>query len=592
MNKHRELDVAASPQELDTRSGLTSRLRSLQSEQWAWIGLLGAMVCAEVTILWLNRGTTFWTDEVVWFMESPGLDIEGAFQPYLGHLVLVPRLVYKAVFETLGSSYVPFRLLALAALLLLVAVLFLYLRRRVGGLVALAACVVPLFFGSDKLHVLVGNGFTVLLALACGVGALLVLEREDRRGDAFACVLLSVGVLTYSVALPFLAGAAVWLLLSEGRLRRAWVVAIPALIWGSWWLWTQTLPVVQEDQVTLQNLLVLPAWAFQSLSAALEALVGVSFQFAGGATAPRVGPVLAVLAVVALGLRFRAGMVPKGLWAALAVLGALWMLGVLAAGGIRFPEGERYLYPAVVALLLVAAQAARGLRWSRAGLIGLYLVAAAGLGANLLLLDDASDELRNSHTPNVRAGYAALEIAGPAAEPRFGLSLPDGSGGPDQSEFGFPLTYAEGQGDEAPAWTYIEAAEEYGGIGYSLEQLRDEDDYVRYYTDAVLTEAMELRLEPAAGLALRPDCAVAAGGEGPTGPVRLPPGGAAIEMRGRAAGIFIGRFEDEQDVPLGELAPSQPARLRIPVDRAPDPWRVAADAGTLVVCPPPRTRSS
>ncbi len=75
---------------------------------------------------------------------------------------------------------------------------------------ALAPCLVLLVFGSDSLHVLTGNGFTVVGALGCGIGALLALERDDRGGDLGACALLCLGLATYTVALAFVAAIGVY----------------------------------------------------------------------------------------------------------------------------------------------------------------------------------------------------------------------------------------------------------------------------------------------------------------------------------------------------------------------------------------------
>ncbi len=174
--------------------------RRLFDDRLAWAWLAVAMVLAAATILWLNRGTTFWIDELVLFMDAPRLDAEEAIHPHVGHLVLTVRVAYKAVFEVFGSSYLSFRLLGVATVLLTVGLLFAYLRRRTEPYVALAPCLVLLVFGSDVLHVLAGNAFGVLLAVSCGLGALLALEREDFRGDLAACVLLCLGVLTYTVA--------------------------------------------------------------------------------------------------------------------------------------------------------------------------------------------------------------------------------------------------------------------------------------------------------------------------------------------------------------------------------------------------------
>jgi hypothetical protein len=542
------------------------------------------MACSMALIVWFNRETTFWVDEIAWYMESPNFGLETAFGANLGHLVLVSHLAYKGIFELFGNSYLPFRILAPATLILMVGLFFAYARRRVGGHVALAPSVVLLFFGSDMLHVLVGNGFTVLLSVACGLGAFLALDRDDRRGDVWACALLSLGVFTYSTALGFVVGAAIWVLLGRDWRSRLWIVVVPIALYGIWWLWSRAVEAGPGSGVEPVNLLVLPAWAFQSLSTALSALTGLSYQFPGGSPAPQVGPVLAVAALVLFGLRLRAGSVPKPLWAAVGTVVALWVFGSLTAGGIRFPENPRYLFPIGIGAMLIGAESLRGVRWSREGLIALYLVAAAGLGTNLLLLRDAGASLRGGYYDNVRAAYGALEIAGEGARPRFGLlTHPDGSPAPDQSVLGVPFEILRAR-DFEPVPAYLAGAERYGGLGYSIDQLRGQEDRVRVLADNVLVEALDVRLRRAAAGAELRGCRSTRSGASEPAAVRLPPGGALLAARGAAATVSVGRFGDGEEVPLGEVTPVAPMQLRIPADRAPDPWRVSAAGGAILVC--------
>jgi hypothetical protein len=542
------------------------------------------MASAFVLILWVNRGTTFWVDELIWYLESPEFDLRHGFEPHLGHLVLTSRGTYHLLFELFGASYVPFRILAPATLILAVGLLFTLTARRVGGYVALAPCVVLLFLGSDWLHVLLGNGFTVVGAVACGLGAFLALERESRRGDIVACALLCLGVATYSVALGFVLGATVWIFLGDDWRRRVWIVLIPLVLYGIWWLWSRDHTTAVGSDLSLSNVLLIPAWSFQSLSAALSALIGVSYQFPGGAPAPQIGPVLATAALLGVGLRLAVGSVPRTLWASIAVLVGLWTMGALTAGEIRFPENPRYLFPALVGIVLVAAESVRGVRWSRAGMVALFVVAAAGVGSNLIAMRDYGAWLRHVYSPEIRATFTALDLAGANAEPRLDFAMPDGTTDPNQNLLADSLAHVEERGEAVR--DYFVAAERYGSLGYSLEELRVRDNVVRERADTVLAQAMELRPVEAAPSGERSDCtAVGERGAGPV-PVTIPSGGAQIEVTGvETAPVSIGRFADGEAVPLGKLIPARPVRLPIPPDRAPEPWRVSTEGSRLVVCP-------
>ena len=86
-----------------------------------------AAVIAAILILWFGRDRTLSADEIAWFMHSPGLDLGTAFEPHVGHLILTTRVVYEAIFSTLGVGYLPFMLLTVGTVVL-TAGLFLRLR--------------------------------------------------------------------------------------------------------------------------------------------------------------------------------------------------------------------------------------------------------------------------------------------------------------------------------------------------------------------------------------------------------------------------------------------------------------------------------
>ena len=68
---------------------------------------------------------------------------------------------------------------------------------------------------------------------------LVALDRDDRRGDIAACAFLTVAAGFSSLGLAFIAAAAVEVFLRrrERGLGRAYVFAIPAALFGFWYLW-------------------------------------------------------------------------------------------------------------------------------------------------------------------------------------------------------------------------------------------------------------------------------------------------------------------------------------------------------------------
>ena len=426
---HRPLRAAGGKARRESRDGVRAKVTTdsldhtsvprtaVAADRSAWLLLVAAISGSAALILWFGRDTTFSFDELIWVVDSNDFSLRDAIEPYNGHLVLTSRLVYAGLVDVFGSDYLPYRVLAAVSVALLAALFFVYARARIGSLAALAPTLVLLVFGSDAVHVLAGNGFTVLLALACGVGALLALRRGDRAGEIAACALLCLGVVTYSVALPFVVGIAVMVLIRGDRWRRIWIAAIPATLYAAWWLWALRIETTSADETTLSNLLLLPAWSFQALGAVLAALTGLGYDF-GDAPAEGVtgtAAALALLAIAAFAFRLRRGSVPAALWAATAVFIALSAMNLLVAEGVgRNPDEARYLFPAAIAVLLIAVEAVAGHRWRRGGLIALFAVALIGAAANIALLRDSATELR-AGADIVRAELGAIELAGELA---------------------------------------------------------------------------------------------------------------------------------------------------------------------------------
>ncbi len=557
--------------------------RRIFEERFAWAWLAAAMAVSAVLLLRFGRETTFSIDELSVFMQSPGLDLSGALHPHDGHLVFVVRLVYKAVFEIFGSSYLTFRLLGVATVLLTVGLLFAYLRRRVPPYVALAPCLVLLLFGSDALHVLSGNAFGVLFAVSCGVAALMALERDDLKGDAATSALLCLGIFTYSVTLAFVAGAGIAILLSRDRWRRLWVVAIPIVLYGAWSIWAVHYSNGPENQTQLSNVLLLPSWGAQSLSAVLGALTGFDYPFTSGSAAARIGPPLALLALIGVGLRLRLGRIPASLWTALGVIVAMWGIGVLTFGGNRVPDSPRYLFPGAVTTLLVLGGCAAILRWSRPALIALYVVAASGIAFNVFILHNEGARLR-SEAVEIKASFAGLDIAGdnmradftPAPTPNLASPFPGG-----------PLSFAFGTVTDAglePPAAYRAASHSYGPLGYSVEEVRAAADSVRAQTDSALVDALGLKPEATGRVAADSTCRVVRSNGADDVEAKLPAGGAVLES-GVDGPLEIRRFADNHWwLKIGRLSAGQPAVLRVARDPLPDPWWISVPTTPLRVC--------
>jgi hypothetical protein len=531
-------------------------------EREVWIALAVAMVASAALDLWLGRGTGFTIDEIRLFNSSANLDLGTAFQPFNGHLILASRLAYAAILNVFGVGYLPFRLLTTATVLITAGIFFVFAKRRIGPVAAFAPTLVLLVYGSDSVHVLLGNGFGVLLPLAAGLGALLALDRGELKGDVCACLLLCLAIAGYSVSLPFVAGAAVLILIGGDRWRRAWVFLVPVALYGAWLLWSRHQPGSTGAQTDLSNLLLAPNWALNSLSTVGASLLGLNYPAYGSGW----GPATAVAALAALAWRLWRGNIPRWLWAAMAVPATLWLIQASAAlPPIRVPQKSEYMYPATIAALLVAVEAARDVRFQRRGMIILYVGATIGLTTNIKLLSDSAQQFRATTTVN-RSDLTAAEITagGRRLSPtELPLNLFNFTGGLDKEN-------------------YFDAARKFGSLAFSLAALRNQSEAARDEVDDTL--AAGIGLSPQPHFAPSTPCRSIEGSPGRAATFELPPGGVVFKSSAVSGPVTLRRFGSNFTVQAGQLTPGEWTALSVPSDSAPDPWYASTSAAPITIC--------
>jgi hypothetical protein len=549
------------------------------SDTQVHIVLAAAMLVSAGFSLGLSHGTTFTGDELNWIIDTPGLDLDGALQPHNGHLILIPRLLYEAILHVSGVDYLPFRLLTVGSVLLTAGSFFVFAERRIGALAALAPTLILLFYGSDHNHALQGAGFTVVFPLATGIGALLALEREDRAGDIAACALLLLGLATYSTGIPFVAGAAVLILIGSDRWRRSWVFVLPSLLYGAWLLWSQIETTGGAgSQVALSNILLFPSWAWDSLGTVGAAFLGLGYEFTGRETSlfrleTGWDAIVAVIALAALVWRVRQGRIQKWLWATMAIPLTYWLVGSLGAldTELDVPQSTRFIFPGTIAVLLVAVEAARGVRLGTTVLAAIYAVAVLALATNVRLLADGAGGLRDAGA-HARVSLAAVELAGGRVGDEYG-SGPTGN-------------MLRGTGEGGVATGYLAAVRAFGSPALSVAELGSESDPIRELADRQLADALGVRLVPSS--APTKGCRRIAGEPGAGTGFELPPGGAVLRTSGEPAELRLRRFGSTfANDPVGSLEPGVPTSVVIPPDAAPAPWYGSVPLTAIEICDAP-----
>jgi hypothetical protein len=558
-------------------------VRDLHRKPWLAPALLAiAAAASALLVLRLGKDLALNGAEVFYFAHFVIRDgvvtqlhgVEYFFAPHNGHLVLGGRLVFESLFQLAGTDYLVFRLAEVVGILVSVALFFVLARRCAGPAIALAFCVSLLFLGYANETFLWPFNLHTVYALALGLGALLALERDNRRGDLVACLLLTLSVLTLEVGLAFAVGVAVSVLLRDDRVRRLWIFAVPIALYAAWWLWSRRFGQMETE---LANLHLVPQAVLEGLASVAGSLTGLNPSGSGappGETAvTTAGVIVAAVAGLALLWRFRRGGVPATLWVSLAIVLTYW--AQIAMGG-RDADSARYVFVAATMVLLVAADALRGVRLPAPAVAAVFVVVALALPANLAKLRDGRDAMLPEADAN-RAEYAMVDLARERVDPAF-VATSD------------PRVQRAGGAVFVPlaAGPYLEAEDRYGPLGFSLERIRSESPTVRNVADATLVAALGLALRPSSAPANPASCpSVIDASAGDPAFFDLPAGGALLGARGGGVEVGLSRFSaGVYQAPVGRLRTGSWATLKIPPDSAPDPW-LAVVSGPVYVCPLP-----
>lgn len=563
------------------------RIGRIDQTRLTWLAL-GVLLVGAALLLWHEtRGTTFWLDEWTWILHRRGSNVDAFLTPHNGHLSLVPVAIYKLLWATAGlDDYRPYRGLLIAGQLACGTLVFVYASRRVGGLLALAPAAVILFLGPGWQDILSPFQVAWLISLAAGVGALLMLDRNDKRGDVAASALLALSLASSGLGIALALGLAVDVLWGRRRWRDAWIVAAPLALYGVWWLVFQDASYFHRH-----NIVEAPRFVADAAAGVMSGLSGLT-----GHAVPDSGPTildwgrpLAVAAVAVVGWRLlRLRPIPPRVLALLTIVLSFWVLTALNRADISAPYTSRYLYVGALVVVLLAVEMSRGVSvpW-RVGVV-LAVAVSAAIASNIGALRDASRFLRDQ-AQLATADRAALQIARPVLGPGYvARAFP-----------GTPLLALD-------AGSYFAAMKQFGSRPPTPRVLATEPEGARKLADTELISAHRVALAPSprnARPGTRPTVEAVAGGTtrgrdgcvtfvsggtlraAATGEVdtTVPPSGVVVTARGGPATIGVRRFADEFQT-VGTLAASSSAVLRIGPDLAAQPWhiRVAAVGGATV----------
>ncbi len=557
------------------------RLRLPRGEALAW-GALTVLLCAgAVLCLRDTRGTTLTFDEWDWVQHRRGDSLSTFLSPHNGHLSLLPLLIYRLLFATAGlQHYVVYRLLVVALHLLCVGLLYVYLRRRVPDLLALAGAASILFLGPAWQNFLWPFQVAWLISISAGLAALLALDRHDRKGDVAASVLLACSLASSGVGAAVAVGVAVDILARPDRWRRVYVVLIPLVFYGLWWL------IYQNESLAHNAFGIAPGFAATGVSATIAALLGLAGETIpfGSGSLLTYGRPLAVVAVIGLlwYLWRKRTVSARGL-ALLATQLSFWISAGVSRGDLTQGYDSRYLYVGGVFTVALVAELARGVRVPRWITAAIVVVAALAIGSNLGDFSESAG-FQRSEADVIRADLAAIDLGRPLESPTYVARAFSGA----------PAIRLE-------AGPYFAAARAYGTPALSPAALERQPDNLRVVADSELISIHHLRITPSQAGARpgpRPRVELVRGGRvqaqgacltfvprTPSGgpgtrvlEIVVPPGGVSVHTTGAGVAVAVRRFASAWQ-PLGSIASHATADVPITPDLSPVAWHLQFFAG-------------
>lgn len=514
-----------------------------------------ALLAAAALIVALTWQLTFYQDTWAFLMERQGSSAGDFLRPHNEHLVVFQVALEKLLIGIFGMGTArPEFLVMVLTLLASATMVFVYVRRRTDAWLAAFAAALLLFLGSSWEVILWPFEIEFVVPLATGIGALLLLEREDERADAWAGLLLVLGLGFGSLGLSFVLAAAVDVVVKHRRRgwARLWIVALPLVLYLVWYAgWGRDA----EHHLTLINVLKSPLYAAKGFAAAVSSLLGLAPSKVAKPIVWGVGvPVAAGVLVAGAWSVWRRWPPRPSFWPIAIAALSYWLLAAFNYIPGREPWASRYLYTGAAFVLLVGAEVLHGVRLGPraralcAGLTALVLV------PNVVWLFEGADHFREQ-TAITRADTGAMEIARRTIAPEFRLG-PEIAGTPSLINI--------------DAADYFRAVQEHGSPAYSPQEIESASAAGRSAADVVLASALPISAIAADGDSGGSGCTPVQRPSGaPVGTgttkVVIPPGAeATLRLRRFASGEFpfvVGKTEGDTTV-----------SLTIPADTASGSW--------------------
>jgi hypothetical protein len=519
--------------------------------------LLAVIVAlAVVAIYRIGHGTTFFYDEWDFALSRRPWTAATLLVPQNEHLSLIPVLVYKTLFASVGLRwYGAYRLTLLAFHVACVVLMFVLVRRRLGGWIALATATIVMFLGSGYPELLWPIHIGYLGSLVGGLAMMATLDHTSRSAYMAAMFALAFALASSSFGLPLAAAAIAELVLRREK-RRLWVVFAPLAAWAVWFV-----HYGKTGNPPAENLARTPRYIAEMFATSAGGVTGFG-RYVGVA----VGIVFAIL--VAVRIR-RSGASPR-LAFLLTMLMSFWIFAAIERAHLVPSTDPKWVYPNAILLLLIGAEIGAGAHISRRVRLVGAAIAAFAVASNMAQLIHGGEHLRAIST-RIRAELAALQLARDRVDPQYRPDVVDAP--------------------QITAGPYLAAIVALGSPADPVESLPNLSADTRASADRVLLEASHLTLSPMAGQldTVAPRVEAIAGGTrlglGPCVVFRatrthafvalsVPPHGLRITADRGTVVVRLRRFADAYSPLVIGTVTSHRLSFEPPRDASPTPWHI------------------
>ena len=199
------------------------------------VDLIVVLMVGATVAYWVHASRKLWFFSDDWWLAAQVIRPKGLLQPYNGNMSLVILVIYRVLLGIFGlSTYLPYRITAMASLGSVSAAMYFTIRDRIGRPLAIVAASVLLW---PTVMDLAPSALNHYLGMSAGICCAYLLNRPDRRRQSLLlCATLLFTLACASGGTTIALGCFVFCCCTRPTWHRWASVIGPIGLWGVWWL--------------------------------------------------------------------------------------------------------------------------------------------------------------------------------------------------------------------------------------------------------------------------------------------------------------------------------------------------------------------